>query len=119
MLSNMKGGKDTKRILLTVLVLIMIVPCISFAQQMTKFTVATVQMAPAHLDKKANVEKMVGFVKEAVNKKAKLIVFPEMIVTGYVGPISPPESAGFYNNAESISGPTTIQMQNLPQEYGV
>lgn len=119
MLSNTKGGKDMKRILLTVLVLIMIVPYMSFAQQMPKFTVATVQMAPAHLDKKANVEKMVGFVKEAANKGAKLIVFPEMIVTGYVGPITPPEYAGFYNNAESIPGPTTVQMQKLAQEYGV
>ena len=108
-----------KRISLLVLALVMVFPCIVFAQQMTKFTVATVQMTPVHLDKKANVGKMIAFVKEAASKGAKLIVFPELIVTGYPAPITPQDYAGFYQNAEPIPGPTTVQMQKLAQEYGV
>ena len=85
----------------------------------TKFKVATVQMAPAHLDKKANVEKMVRFIQEAAGQGAKLIVFPELIVTGYVGPITPPEYAGFYRISEPIPGPTTIRLQKLAQKKDV
>ena len=107
-----------KKILVAALVLMM-VPAIVLAQEMTKFTVATVQMTPTHLDKKANVKKMVGFIKEAANKGAKLIVFPEMIVTGYVGPVPPKEYEAFYRNAEPIPGPTTVLIQKLAQEHGV
>jgi N-carbamoylputrescine amidase len=114
----LKGGKEMKKVFVAALLLVM-VPFVALAQQMTKFAVATVQMTPAHLDKKANVEKMVRFIKEAANKGAKLIVFPEMITTGYVGPITPPEYAGFYKNAEPIPGPTTMQLQKLAEENGV
>lgn len=89
------------------------------APQATKFMVAAVQMAPAHLDKKSNVEKMVRFIKEAAKQGAKLIVFPELITTGYVGPITPQEYEGFYENAEPIPGPTTVKLQKLAQENGV
>ncbi len=49
--------------------------------RVTKFNVGLVQMAPAHLDTKGNVAKMVDFIREAAAGGAKLIVFPELIGT--------------------------------------
>ena len=76
-------------------------------------------MAPSHLDKKANVAKMVRFINEAAAGGARLIVFPELIVTGYVGPVSPQEKMGFYQASEPIPGPTTRLIQKIAQEKGV
>lgn len=92
---------------------------ISEASEMTHFKVAMVQMTPVHLDKKANVDKMAGFIEEAANQGAKLIIFPELITTGYVGCFSPPEYNGFYEASEPIPGPTTTKFQKMAQEKGV
>jgi predicted amidohydrolase len=64
-------------------------------------------MTPVHLDKKANTDKMVASIGEAAGQGARLIVFPELIITGYVGPISPKEYQDFYQASEPIPGPTT------------
>jgi len=92
---------------------------LSQASETMTFKVAMVQMTPVHLDKKANVKKMTGFVKEAADRGAKLIIFPELITTGYVGPISPPEYNGFYEASEPVPGPTTESLQKLAEERGV
>lgn len=107
--------------ILIALLVLGFVPCIALAhvQRKAKFKVALVQMAPTHLDKKANVEKMVGFIKEGAAQGAKLIVFPELIVTGYVGPITPTEYEGFYKISEPIPGPTAVQLQKLAEKSGV
>ena len=92
---------------------------LSEASEMTHFKVAMVQMTPVHLEKKANIDKMIGFVKEAASQGAKLIIFPELITTGYVGCYSPPEYNGFYEASEPIPGPTTIRFQKMAEERGV
>ena len=76
-------------------------------------------MEPAHLDKKSNVDKMVRFITEASKANARLIVFPELIVTGYIGPYTAPERAGFYAASEPIPGPTTNRIQALAEKKGV
>jgi predicted amidohydrolase len=85
----------------------------------TQFKTALVQMEPAHLDKKANIDKMVRFINEAAKADAKLIVFPELIVTGYVGPYMASERAGFYEASEPIPGPTTNRIQAIAEKKGV
>jgi predicted amidohydrolase len=85
----------------------------------TRFKTALVQMEPAHLDKKANVEKMIRFVDEAAKAQARLIVFPELIVTGYIGPYTASERAGFYAASEPIPGPTANRIQALAEKKGV
>jgi len=92
---------------------------LSEASEMTQFKVAMVQMNPVHLDKMANVHKMMTFVEEAANQGAKLIVFPELITTGYVGEMSPPEYNGFYEASEPIPGPTTDSFQKIAEKRGV
>jgi predicted amidohydrolase len=88
-------------------------------KEMTKFKVALIQMTPSHLNKKANIDKMIKFINVATGQGAKLLVFPELIVTGYVGPYSPQEHIGFYQASEPIPGPTTKLIQNIAEEKGV
>jgi len=109
-----------QKILISLSILTIFLPFVlSEASEMTKFKTAYVQMTPSHLDKKANVDKMVRFIGEAAAQGAKLVVFPELIVTGYVGPLSPPEWNGFYQASESIPGPTTNLLQKVAAEKGV
>jgi predicted amidohydrolase len=115
-----EGGISMKKIMIIVLILaIAPLPALAAVPEATKFKVALVQMAPAHLDKKANVDKMVSFINGASRGGAKLIVFPELIITGYVGPYAPPEFIGFYQASEPIPGPTTKLIQKVAEEKGV
>jgi predicted amidohydrolase len=88
------------------------------ASNAAKFKTALVQMEPAHLDKAANVAKMVDFAGEAASAGAKLIIFPELIVTGYVPPYDPHEKLRFYNASEPVPGPITTRIQELAEEKG-
>jgi predicted amidohydrolase len=79
----------------------------------TKFRAALVQMAPAHLDKPANLSRMNDFIRQAAREGARLVVFPELIVTGYVPPFDPEAKARFYEASEPVPGPTTGGIQRL------
>lgn len=50
---------------------------------LTRYKVAVAQMSCVLGDKKANIEKCIHFIQEAVKQQAKLIVFPELFSTGY------------------------------------
>lgn len=84
-----------------------------------RFKTALVQMEPAHLQKRANVDKMVRFINDAAKAGARLVIFPELIVTGYVGPYSASERAGFYAASEPIPGPTTNRIQAAAEKKGI
>jgi predicted amidohydrolase len=85
----------------------------------SEFAAALVQMAPAHLDAKTNVDRMVAFIRQAAGHGARLIVFPELVVTGYILPYDPAEKRRFYETAEPIPGPTTDRIAGLSEELGV
>jgi predicted amidohydrolase len=87
--------------------------------EMGTFKTALVQMGPLHLDKNANVEKMVGFIDEAAKAGARLIVLPELIVTGYITPDVHDDRARFYKASEGIPGPTTNRIQEIAEKEGV
>jgi predicted amidohydrolase len=84
-----------------------------------KFKTALVQMEPTHLNKAVNLAKMVGFIEEAADAGAKLLIFPELIVTGYVPPYDLREKTRFYEASESVPGPTTDRLQKLAEEKDV
>ena len=92
---------------------------LSITSEIDSFKAACVQMTPIHLDKRANIDKMAIFIKEAVKQGAKLIVFPELIITGYVGPISPKEYQDFYQASEPIPGPTINLLCEIAEENNV
>ena len=59
-------------------------------------------------DKEANVSSMLNYVEQAHEKGVKILLFPEMCVTGYVSS-SDPESLAYQtavNLAETSDGPT-------------
>jgi len=65
--------------------------------------VAAVQTQPILFDKEQNLKKMLQFVDEALEAGAKLIVFPECALTGYVFE----SEAETKKEAETIPGPST------------
>jgi predicted amidohydrolase len=83
------------------------------------FQAALVQLEPAHLDKATNIAKMTDSIREAADAGARLIVFPELVVTGYVPPFDPEAKARFYEASEPIPGPTTESIRRLAAQRNV
>lgn len=66
-------------------------------------------------DKKANIASMDEYIEEADEKGVKILVFPEMCVTGYVSS-SNPDSAEYQwavESAESADGPTATHFAEI------
>jgi len=84
----------------------------------TTFKTALVQMEPSHLNVDKNRREMVRLIDEAAREGARLIVFPELAVTGYVGPYSPQEFQGFYEASEPVPGPTTKLIEMAARQKG-
>jgi predicted amidohydrolase len=77
--------------------------------------VAAVQMNPKLMKKEKNLEKILTKTREAAASGAKLVVFPECALTGYM--FSNREEAWLY--AETIPGPTTDKIAGLCSELDV
>ena len=79
-------------------------------------TVGLVQMDCELMNKKANLEKMLDYVKEAAEKKVDLICFPELCSTGYS-----PELIGekYLDMAEEPEGETFQLLSAKAKEYGM
>lgn len=69
-------------------------------------------------DKKANINSMNEYIEEADEKGVKILVFPEMCVTGYVSS-SDPDSTEYQwavESAETADGPTAKHFAELADE---
>lgn len=64
-------------------------------------------------DKEKNIEKMEKYIKTAKEKKAHIIVFPELSTTGYI------TRDLIYELAEPIPGPTTQKLEKMAKIYGI
>jgi len=64
--------------------------------------VAAVQMQPAILDTQANLSRVIGLTQDAAAHEASLVVFPEVVLSGYV--VSPEEAESL---AQPVPGPAT------------
>ena len=72
-------------------------------------------------DKRANVESMKQYVEQAYKKGVKILLFPEMCVTGYASS-SNPDSEIYkmaVNQAETVNGPTAKTFSALSKQYGM
>lgn len=70
-------------------------------------------------NKEANVNSMLDYVDEAHEKGVKILLFPEMCVTGYVSS-SDPDSLAYQtaiNLAESADGPTATTFAEISDTY--
>lgn len=75
---------------------------------------AAVQFNPIHGKTEANRERMIRLITEAAAKGARLIVFPEMAISGYVW--DDREEIAPY--VETIPGPTTEALLPVTKSYG-
>lgn len=70
-------------------------------------------------DKEANVERMIDYIEEAYEEGVKILLFPEMCVTGYASSSDP--SSEIYQmavkSAETVDGPTATTISALSDEY--
>ncbi len=81
---------------------------------MREITIATVQMKPALGEPEDNLVKMSDFVsKIASQQKVDLIVFPELVTSGYELGVK------FTELAQRIPGPTVNLMSQRAAEFGV
>ncbi|MBV9928710.1 MAG: nitrilase family protein [Acidobacteria bacterium] len=84
-----------------------------------KIRAASVQFHHAPGDKRANLEKVRGFVRKAAEQNVELLAFPEMCVTGYwhVRNLAREEVDAL---AEPVpEGPATAELLSLSKEYGM
>jgi predicted amidohydrolase len=80
-----------------------------------RIKIAAAQMAPKLMGNEANLKAMLSAVREAAVNQAKLVVFPECGLTGYVF-CSREEALPF---AETLPGPSTEKLSSLCRELGV
>ena len=66
-----------------------------------------VQMQPRLLDKEGNLEKIKGYLTQAIQNKVDLVAFPELALTGYAC------HEKFYDLAEPIVGRSTEQIISM------
>lgn len=81
---------------------------------MDKVKIAAVQMDPQLMETGGNLESIISAVREAAANQARLIVFPECSLTGYI--FSSREEALPF--AETIPGPSTERLISLCRELG-
>jgi hypothetical protein len=67
-------------------------------------TVAATQLAPIMADKEKNLKRAKDYIQKAAEKRADIIVFPELYLTGYT---CGEQEGLFYDLAEPIPGDTT------------
>lgn len=79
---------------------------------------AVVNFQPTWGDVSANVDAMIDVARDAAQQGARLILFPEMSVTGYVYSTdeTDADSRMAVESAETVDGPTAARFSELAQE---
>jgi predicted amidohydrolase len=71
-------------------------------------------------DKKTNLNRIIGNIEVAANQGSKLIVFPEMALTGYDDQSEKPlHNKMQFKEAETIPGPSSEIIEHAAQKYGM
>lgn len=76
------------------------------------FKVALAQISCRRGDKKANIQKMGEYTARARQQSARLVIFPELSLTGYV------IRDELYELAEEVPGPSTKAIEKIAKENG-
>lgn len=80
-------------------------------------TVAAVNFRSKWGDKADNLHRMKGYIRTAAKQGADIILFPETALTGYS--VKDDTSDMQRKNAETVPGPSTLELSLLTQEFGV
>jgi len=78
-----------------------------------KVKLALAQKIPILGDKEKNLQKMGRAISEAAREQAQLVIFPELILTGYSC------RDHYYSLAESIPGPSVRKIESIASKNGV
>jgi len=79
-------------------------------------TIAVTQLTPVMADKTKNLEMAIDYIQKAAEKRADIIVFPELYLTGYTCG----EKEGlFYDLAEPIPGATTNALIEVAKKHDI
>ena len=84
-----------------------------------KDELGVVNFHPTWGDKEKNIENMMTYIDEAHKKGVKILLFPEMCVTGYVSS-STPDSEDYkwaVKSAEELTGPTAKKFAKVSDDY--
>ena len=87
--------------------------------QFAENELGVVNFTPVWGNKEANIQNMVQYIEEARQKGVKILLFPEMCVTGYVS-ADDPDSELYkmaVENAEALDGPTAKTFAELSDKY--
>lgn len=82
-------------------------------------TVAVVQMEAMMADKDANLRKVLDYIKKAAAKKAEMVVFPEMCLTGYTCGADLEKTSILFELAEPIPGPSANAITKAAKENNI
>ncbi|GGA41165.1 carbon-nitrogen hydrolase family protein [Paenibacillus physcomitrellae] len=80
-------------------------------------TVASVNFHAVWGDKKANLARIKGYVTAAAERGAKIILFPELALTGYN--VDGESTQMQLEQAEPVPGPVSNELSELTKAYGV
>lgn len=89
---------------------------------MTKdvLTLTTVTFHAKWGDKQANLNRILGNIEIAAQQGSKLVIFPEMALTGYDDESDKPfHDKMQYKEAETIPGPSTDTIEQAAKKFGV
>jgi len=81
-----------------------------------KLTIACVNFPTIWGDKNANLSRIKSYIREAAQHKIDIVLFPELALTGYV---NGPKTVMHRQNAETIPGPSTLEIAALTREHGL
>ena len=94
--------------------------------ELPKFRAAAVQAAPVFLDAAATVEKACGLIREAADRGAALVAFPEVFVPGYPywnWTMPPPQAGPFFERlvlaSIEVPGPEVDALCRAAREHAV
>lgn len=89
------------------------------SHEFAKNELGVVNFTPVWGDKEANIDSMEDYIEKAHKKGVKILLFPEMCVTGYVAS-SDPDSKEYkwaVESAEEIDGPTQRTFSKISDVY--
>jgi len=81
--------------------------------------IACVQISPIYLNSKETTEKICRYIEIASKKKPDLIVFPELIISGYPNFRSAEYRIKYHQASIYVNGPELGQISKTTKAYGV
>lgn len=81
--------------------------------------IACVQISPSYLNSKETTEKICRYIEKASKKKPDLIVFPELIISGYPNFRSPEYRAKYHQASIYVNGPELGQISKTAKTFGI